>query len=222
MLYHPDLNKGATKEEASRCFQEVKEAYKILIDEKARSEYDDKIGFKHADPPPDFRKEWTFKGEDNRLKADMYKYIWDEEKIRKLMTSERLREVDWNKQTPADRHRILVEEEQKQKQAETELIKTKTLTLQEGVDSYFLMIGICLAINVLLQYLNNHNNEEIEEAREVLRDIVSENGTFVSASARATPPNSESERRSRLPVIIERQFLEAPTKFNTPDFNSNT
>lgn len=208
MLYHPDLNKGVEKEEASRRFLEVKEAYKILIDEKSRNDYDDKIGYKKADPPPDFRKEWTLKGEKNRIQADIYKYVWDEEKIRKLMTSERLREVDWNKQTPAERHKILAEEEQKQAAASDELSKLKVPTLQEGLDSYFLMIAICIALNFVLQSMKNSDDTEIQEARETLREVYTENGTRISASSRETPPNRESTRRSQLPVITDKIWLE--------------
>jgi len=212
MLYHPDLNKGVEKEEAARCFGEVREAYKLLIDEKARSEYDDKIGFKRPDPPPDFHKEWSFKSESTRIKGETYRYLWDEEKIRKLMTSERLREVDWNKQTPAERHQILVEEEQKQKASDELLAQLKTHTLQEGMDSYFLMVAIIITLNFVLQWLKNHNDEEIKEARVVLTDIVTDSGTHVMAGALETPPNPESTRRSFLPVPEGNWFLEGNTK----------
>ena len=50
-------------------FMAVKEAYGVLNDEKKRSEYDDQIGFKHADPPPDYHKKWSYKAEMDRIKV---------------------------------------------------------------------------------------------------------------------------------------------------------
>merc|ERR1711909_178770 len=43
MLYHPDLNKE--NEEATNKFMEIKESYKILINDEKRKAYNDKIGF---------------------------------------------------------------------------------------------------------------------------------------------------------------------------------
>ena len=54
MLYHPDLNKE--NEEATNKFMEIKESYKILINDEKRKAYNDKIGFHHPDPPPEFHR----------------------------------------------------------------------------------------------------------------------------------------------------------------------
>ena len=58
MLHHPDLNKG--NEDANEKFMEIKEAYTTLINDEKRTAYNNKIGFYHSDPPPDFKREWTF------------------------------------------------------------------------------------------------------------------------------------------------------------------
>ena len=58
MLYHPDLNKD--NESAREKFMEIKEAYTTLINDEKRQAYNNKIGFYHSDPPPDFKREWTF------------------------------------------------------------------------------------------------------------------------------------------------------------------
>merc|ERR550519_731780 len=65
MLYHPDLNKE--NEEATNKFMEIKESYKILINDEKRKAYNDKIGFHHPDPPPEFHREWTLQGERDRI-----------------------------------------------------------------------------------------------------------------------------------------------------------
>ena len=58
MLHHPDLNKGNA--DANEKFMEIKEAYTTLINDEKRTAYNNKIGFYHSDPPPDFKREWTF------------------------------------------------------------------------------------------------------------------------------------------------------------------
>ena len=70
MLYHPDLNKH--DEAAKEKFMEIKEAYTTLINDEKRQAYNKKIGFCHSDPPPDFKREWTFqvRGQFNDRKAD--------------------------------------------------------------------------------------------------------------------------------------------------------
>ena len=55
MLYHPDLNKE--NQEATDKFMEIKESYKILINDEKRKAYNDKIGFHHPDPPPEFHRQ---------------------------------------------------------------------------------------------------------------------------------------------------------------------
>ena len=91
MLYHPDLNKG--NPDANDKFMEVKEAYTTLINDDKRKAYNDKIGFYHSDPPPDFKREWTFQGEMERSGANTYHVMWSEEAIRRLMSSDKLRDV---------------------------------------------------------------------------------------------------------------------------------
>ena len=54
MMYHPDLNKD--NEEATKKFMEVKESYKVLVNDEKRKAYNDKIGFYHSDPPPEFQR----------------------------------------------------------------------------------------------------------------------------------------------------------------------
>ena len=65
MLYHPDLNKD--NESAKEKFMEIKEAYTTLINDEKRQAYNNKIGFYHSDPPPDFKREWTFQVRSDRL-----------------------------------------------------------------------------------------------------------------------------------------------------------
>ena len=107
MLHHPDLNKD--NEAAKEKFMEIKEAYTTLINDEKRQAYNNKIGFYHSDPPPDFKREWTFKvrpedchslevelklqGEMERSGAAAYHVMWSEEAIRKLMCSQKLRDV---------------------------------------------------------------------------------------------------------------------------------
>jgi len=118
MKYHPDLNKDS--EEANEKFIRIKDAYKILNNEESRSKYNDSIGFKHHDPPPDFHHHWTEEGEINSYKATEY-WRWDEQRIKDLMSGERLREVNWRDMAPSERYRVLIEEENKRKEeAQTE------------------------------------------------------------------------------------------------------
>ena len=91
MQYHPDLNKD--NPEANEKFMEIKEAYTILINDEKRKAYNDKLGFYHSDPPPEFKREWSFKGEVERHSAAYYHVMWSEEAIRKLMASDKLRKV---------------------------------------------------------------------------------------------------------------------------------
>ena len=95
MQYHPDLNKDST--EANEKFMEIKEAYTTLINDEKRQAYNDKLGFRHSDPPPEYKREWTFQGEMERHSAAYYHVMWSEEAIRKLMASDKLREVGFFK-----------------------------------------------------------------------------------------------------------------------------
>ena len=91
MLHHPDLNKD--NPESNEKFMEIKEAYTTLINDEKRQAYNDKIGFYHSDPPPDFKRDWTMEGEMERTGAQAYHVMWSEEAIRKLMGSQKLRDV---------------------------------------------------------------------------------------------------------------------------------
>jgi len=150
MLYHPDLNKD--NEEATNKFMEIKESYKVLINDEKRKAYNDKIGFYHNDPPPEFHREWTLKGEMDRSGAQTYQVMWSEAAIRKIMSSDTLREVNWAKQPPAERYRILREEQKKQQNARDELAASDTPSLKVGSDRYVLIILVvavfCLVVHV--------------------------------------------------------------------------
>ena len=95
MLHHPDLNKD--NPESNEKFMEIKEAYTTLINDEKRQAYNDKIGFYHSDPPPDFKRDWTAEGEMERAGAQAYHVMWSEEAIRKLMGSQKLRDVSFAK-----------------------------------------------------------------------------------------------------------------------------
>merc|ERR550517_1106119 len=120
MQYHPDLNPD--DEKASQRFMEIKEAY------------NDKIAFYHSDPPPNYHRSWTLQGEKDRTSASTYQMMWSEERIRELMSAARLREVNWDKQTPAERFRILCEEEKKSAGVKAQLEAMNTPTLREGME----------------------------------------------------------------------------------------
>ena len=128
MQYHPDLNKD--NPEANEKFMEIKEAYTILINDEKRKAYNDKLGFYHSDPPPEFKREWSFKGEVERHSAAYYHVMWSEEAIRKLMASDQLRKMNWNKLPPSERFKILEEEKKKQYEAKAELERTNTLSFK--------------------------------------------------------------------------------------------
>ena len=91
MQYHPNLNKD--NPEANEKSMEIKEAYTVLINDEKRKKYNDKHGFYHSDPPPEFKREWTFQGEVERSSAAYYHVMWSEEAIRKIMSSDKLRKV---------------------------------------------------------------------------------------------------------------------------------
>ena len=128
MMYHPDLNKD--NEEAKEKFLEIKEAYTTLINDEKRQAYNDKIGFYHSDPPPDFKRDWSMEGEMERTGAATYYVMWSEEEIRKLMASDKLRDMNWHKMPPAERFKVLEEEKQKQFAMKAELERTETLSLK--------------------------------------------------------------------------------------------
>lgn len=185
MQYHPDLNQD--DEKATKKFMDIKEAYKVLIDDEKRKTYNDKIGFYHADPPPEYHREWTLKGEKNRKYAQGYTMMWSEEQIRELMNAARLREVNWDKQTPAERYRILMEEEKKVKTAKGELDALDTPTLREGMNRYLLMVWIVIFINICLQVCRRNAIKEEYFRRDlpaVYKDVWTESGIHISAGSR--------------------------------------
>ena len=55
-----EVRNGEGNEDANEKFMEIKEAYTTLINDEKRTAYNNKIGFYHSDPPPDFKREWTF------------------------------------------------------------------------------------------------------------------------------------------------------------------
>jgi len=194
MLYHPDLNKE--DDEATKKFMEIKESYKILINDQKRNAYNDKIGFYHADPPPNFQKEWTFQGEKELHGARAYHVLWSEEAVRKLMCSDRLRELNWNKQPPAERYRILEEEQKKQNKFRAELSESGTLSLKVGSDRYFL---IFIVVVVLIIIVNMYDRQEKKENMMKLlwntNDYITEAGGVVS---RTSLVDSGAEYRSSI------------------------
>jgi len=151
MLHHPDLNKD-NPEEAQEKFMEIKEAYTTLINDEKRKAYNDKIGFYHSDPPPDFKREWTFKGEMERSGAASYHVMWSEEAIRKLMSSDKLRDMNWHKMPPSERYKVLEEEKKKQYAAKSELERTETPSLKTASDMYWVMFG-CVGFTVFFTYV---------------------------------------------------------------------
>ena len=66
----------------------------------------------------------------DRSGAQTYQVMWSEAEIRKIMCSDTLRDVNWAKQPPAERYRILREEQAKQRLARDELARTDTLSLK--------------------------------------------------------------------------------------------
>jgi len=184
MKYHPDLNQG--DDAAAKKFMDIKEAYKVLIDDEKRKKYNDKIGFYHHDPPPEYHREWTLQGEKDRSKAYGYQMMWSEEQIRGLMDSARLREVNWEKQTPAERYKILMEESKRVKNAKSELEALNTPTLREGMNRYMLMIVIVFFLNLLLQMARRNAIKDEYLACDlprIYRDVETESGQFISAGA---------------------------------------
>jgi len=187
MLYHPDLNKD--NPETVEKFMEIKEAYTTLINDEKRKVYNDKIGFYHSDPPPDFKREWTLEGETQRTGATAYHVMWSEDAIRKLMSSEKLRSMNWNKMPPADRYRILEEEKKKQFSVKAELERTSTLSLKEGSDRYWTMIClvglVVFAVLVVQRSLGDDKKTKRDFIDEVnkKKDVLLDSGTLIHFTA---------------------------------------
>jgi len=183
MLYHPDLNKE--NEEATNKFMEIKESYKILINDEKRKAYNDKIGFHHPDPPPEFHREWTLQGEMDRSGAQTYQVMWSEAEIRKIMCSDTLRDVNWAKQPPAERYRILREEQAKQRLARDELARTDTLSLKVGWDRYMVIIlGVALLYVVVNMFDRQVKEPSVMELLDQSQDYVTQTGHIISGAAR--------------------------------------
>jgi len=162
MQYHPDLNKDS--EEAKDKFLRIKDAYKILNNEEERSKYNDQIGFKHHDPPPDFHHHWTREGEVNSYKAAEY-WRWDEQRIKDLMSGERLREVNWRDLAPSERYKVLIEEENKRKeesQTETDSETPPTSVLIMRMSMIFLVVSVLTLFSYRVEII-----EDMEEIKEL-------------------------------------------------------
>jgi len=188
MLYHPDLNKD--NPETVEKFMEIKEAYTTLINDEKRKVYNDKIGFYHSDPPPEFKREWTFDGEMQRSGATAYHVMWSEDAIRKLMSSEKLRKMNWHKMPPADRYRVLEEEKKKQFTYKAELDRTATLSLKEGSERYstmFCFVGFVVFCTLLVKrslgYDDTKTKHDFTAKMNEKKDVVLTNGTLVTFTA---------------------------------------
>jgi len=187
MLYHPDLNKDS--EEAKAQFMKIKEAYETLIDDKKRADYNNKIGFVHHDPPPDYHRELTLQGEQDRVAAKLYRSLWNEKRIIELMSSEALREVDWANKSPAERYRILVEEEEKQKELADEMYKVNTPTLKQGSIRYFFILTIGTLLSVIAYRISLIEDQEFVQEHhakrsQLLSDVELKGGGIVDRTAR--------------------------------------
>eukprot|EP00090_Calanus_glacialis_P041531 TRINITY_DN7347_c0_g1_i1.p1 TRINITY_DN7347_c0_g1~~TRINITY_DN7347_c0_g1_i1.p1 ORF type:complete len:296 (-),score=82.84 TRINITY_DN7347_c0_g1_i1:88-879(-) len=182
MMYHPDLNKD--NEEATKKFMEVKESYKVLVNDEKRKAYNDKIGFYHSDPPPEFQREWSYQGEMERSGAAAYNVLWSEEAIRKLMCSDTLRDLNWSKQPPAERFRILLEEQNKQELARNQLAATDTISLKVGADRYSLMIIVVIVLVMVVQiYDRQIPRTSVDDELAAKRDIVTSGGAHIHTRA---------------------------------------
>lgn len=183
MLYHPDLNKD--NKEATNKFMEIKEAYKVLVNDEARKAYNDKIGFYHTDPPPDYRREWTYKGEMERAQAEMYSVKWSEDKVRKLMGSVNLRNVNWQKTPPSERYRILMEEEKKQKVVADELDANDTPSLRVAMERY-LLIATLVGLLYTILYIADKNDWQSEQDLDspIYSDYETEGGGVIKRQSR--------------------------------------
>ncbi|XP_023319630.1 dnaJ homolog subfamily C member 8 [Eurytemora carolleeae] len=186
MLYHPDLNRDS--EENKEKFMKIKDAYKILIDDQKREEYNNKIGFIHHDPPPNYHREWTLQGEKDRVRAQAYKTMWDESQIRELMSSERLREVNWKEKNPAERYKILQEEQMAQDKSKHELERLETPTIREASWRYAGLFSFAFLLSVLAYRISLiEEQDEIKQAHlDALMkpDVELENGTVISGFSR--------------------------------------
>jgi len=218
MLYHPDLNKD--NEEATNKFMEIKEAYKVLVNDEARKGYNDKIGFYHSDPPPDYRREWTYKGEMERAQAEMYSVKWSEERVRKLMGSVNLRNVNWQKTPPSERYRILMEEEKKQKVVTDELDETGTPSIRVGRERYLLiaaLVGVLYAILAIAE--KNNWQEQLGHDDPIYRDVETEDDGVIVFSVRGTRLSHQKglPERSRDAFWLEPGYLESGYHSRQPE-----
>jgi len=212
MQYHPDLNQA---EEAKEKFLKIKEAYKILNNDEERSAYNDKIGFHHPDPPPDFRHEWTLQGDKDKVAASLYYMKWDEKRIKELMYCDKLREVNWSDKTPSERYRILIEEERRQRELKNEQDPEELTPHQMYERTLFIFFMWMLFCTYVYGYVLLYEDEDYQKNRtdniKATTDTETSNGTFIHHSARNAPAVS-SMFSTNLGVIrkkrYERQRLE--------------
>lgn len=214
MQYHPDLNKD--DEDATQKFMAIKEAYKVLVNDEQRKVYNDKIGFRHADPPPDYNKEWTLQGEKDSNAARGYAVMWSEEQIREMMSSAKLRDVNWDKQTPAERYRILQEESRKVMTAKGELEALNTPTIREGRSRYFLMVTLVCFLHIILQVAKRNASKQhipVEVVAENMTDYETSDGTLINKMARVKQSDDTWLDDPRYPdrYWLEPGALESPT-----------
>jgi len=185
MMYHPDLNKDS--EEAKEKFMKIKDAYKILNNEESRMKYNEKIGFYHHDPPPDYHHEWSYEGEKNKASAREY-YKWDEAKIKELMSSDKLREVNWKDKTPSDRYKILIEEEKRRRERLDIIADQETPELGVMIPRISLIMAFTLLLTgVAYRIIVIEETEGVLAARadvESVRSDVMVNGTLIVGQAR--------------------------------------
>lgn len=187
MMHHPDLNQDSP--EANEKFLKIKDAYKILNNDEKRKQYNEKIGFHHFDPPPDYHHEWSMEGEKNKIAAREY-YKWDEAKIKELMSSDKLREVNWKDKTPSDRYRILMEEEDRIREAEDIKSSSETPGIWVLIPRFTVIFSIA-ALLVGFAYRVNaiEGSDEVlaaraESERLTYDTTIRKGTTFISGAAR--------------------------------------
>eukprot|EP00088_Acartia_fossae_P020679 TRINITY_DN2221_c0_g1_i1.p1 TRINITY_DN2221_c0_g1~~TRINITY_DN2221_c0_g1_i1.p1 ORF type:complete len:285 (-),score=41.18 TRINITY_DN2221_c0_g1_i1:94-948(-) len=187
MMYHPDLNKDS--EDAKEKFMKIKEAYKVLNNEEERMRYNEKIGFHHHDPPPDYHHDWTYDGEMDKIKARIYRTRWDEKKIRDLMSSEKLREVDWNTKTPAERYKILMAEEERRLEALENQGDSHTpaapILLSRFMVLWIFIAGLCVYAYRVSIVEESEIVKEIRRKQEIkMQPVTFSNGVVADGSTR--------------------------------------
>jgi len=192
MQYHPDLNEA---EDAKEKFLKIKEAYKILNNDEERSAYNDKIGFHHPDPPPEFKHEWTLQGDKDKMAAKLYYMKWDEKRIKELMYSDKLREVDWTGKTPSERYRILMEEEKRQRELNSEGESLELTPHQMYERTLFIFMLWSMFLIFVYREVIKDEDPEYQKKQIAIKgyksDVVTSNGTFIDQRVRNLPDLTE-------------------------------